>query len=272
VGHRFAALLVAFCFAFSLAPAQGQTSALGLNAPRLYEKGMNALIGVGVSQNDLDAIDYFRRSADLGYPPAQVVLGYFYDTGFRVTQNSTEAADWYKKAAKLDDRLAEWLLGRLYFTGNGIPRDLSAAETWLQKAADQNDPFGEYLLGMAKLERNDYPKAAELFRKAAVQGLPQAQQQLGELYKQGRGVNADKFEAYVWLLLSFEAGNQTVANELQELEAALGTNKVEQAKTKARDLQQTVTRAVVAHGCSGWPGEFSPVPVPPPPDIQNFCR
>ncbi|HVO82572.1 MAG TPA: tetratricopeptide repeat protein [Terriglobales bacterium] len=233
---------------------------------------MNALIGVGVSQNDLDAIDYFRRSADLGYPPAQVVLGYFYDTGFRVTQNSTEAADWYKKAAKLDDRLAEWLLGRLYFTGNGIPRDLSAAETWLQKAADQNDPFGEYLLGMAKLERNDYPKAAELFRKAAVQGLPQAQQQLGELYKQGRGVNADKFEAYVWLLLSFEAGNQTVANELQELEAALGTNKVEQAKTKARDLQQTVTRAVVAHGCSGWPGEFSPVPVPPPPDIQNFCR
>jgi TPR repeat protein len=269
--HRLPALLLLSC-GLSLASAHGQTPALGLNAPRLFEKGMNALIGVGVSQNDLDAIDYFRRSADLGYPPAQVVLGYFYDTGFRLSQNSGEAADWYKKAAKLDDRLAEWLLGRLYYTGNGIPRDLSAAETWLQKAANQNDPFGEYLLGMVKLERNDYPAAASLFRKAAAQGLPQAQQQLGELHKQGRGVNADKFEAYIWLLLSFEAGNQAVANELQELEAALGSNQVEQAKTRARDLQQTVTRAVVAHGCSGWPGEFNPVPVPPPPDIQRFCR
>lgn len=269
--HRFPALLL-LCFGLSLASAHAQTSTLGLNAPRLFDKGMNTLIGVGVSQNDLDAIDYFRRSAELGYPPAEVVLGYFYDTGFRLSQNSGEAADWYKKAAKQDDRLAEWLLGRLYFAGNGLPRDLSAAETWLQKAANQNDPFGEYLLGMARLERNDYPKAAELFRKAAGQGLPQAQQQLGELYKQGQGVNADKFEAYVWLLLSFEAGNQSVSNELQELEAALGSNKVEEAKTKARDLQQTVTRAVVAHGCSGWPGEFNPVPVPPPPDIQRFCR
>lgn len=269
--RRFPALFL-LCFGLILASAYAQTAALGLNAPKLFDKGMNALIGVGVSQNDLEAIDYFRRSADLGYSPAQVVLGYFYDTGFRLSQNSGEAADWYKKAAKQEDRLAEWLLGRLYYTGNGIPRDLSAAETWLQQAANQDDPFGEYLLGMAKLERNDYAKAADLFHKAAIQGLPQAQQQLGELYKQGQGVNADKFEAYVWLLLSFAAGNQSVRNELQELEAALGSNKVEEAKTKARELQQTVTRAVVAHGCSGWPGEFNPVPVPPPPDIQRFCR
>ena len=164
---------------------------LGLNAPQLYEKGMNNLMGIGISRNDLTAVDYLRRSAELGYPPAQVVLGYFYDTGSVVAQDSQQAADWYKKAAKQDDRLADWLLGRLYYTGNGVPRDLSAAEPWLQKAANQGDPFGQYLLGMIRLERNDYSRAADLFRKAAMQGLPQAQQQLGELLKRGQGVNAD---------------------------------------------------------------------------------
>jgi uncharacterized protein len=244
---------------------------MGLNAPQLYEKGMNSLIRVGVNRSDLNAVDYIRRSAELGYAPAQVALGYFYDTGNRLSQNSGEAADWYKKAAKQDDRLAAWLLGRLYYTGFGILRDLSAVESWLQKAADQGDPFGQYLLGMSRLERNDYSQAAEWFRKAAFQGLPQAQQQLGELLRQGKGVNADKFEAYVWLLLSFEAGKRGIADELQALEAELGTNKVEEARTKTRGLQEKTSRAVVAHGCV-WPGYDNTVPLPPPPDIQRFCR
>ena len=54
-----------------------QTPTLGMNAPQLYEKGMNSLMGVGVSRNDLNAVDYLRRSAELGDPPAQVALGYF---------------------------------------------------------------------------------------------------------------------------------------------------------------------------------------------------
>lgn len=249
-----------------------QTASLGLNAPQLYEKGMNNLMGIGVSRSDLNAVDYLRRSAELGYPPAQVALGYFYDTGSVVSQDSGQAADWYKKAARQDDRLAEWLLGRLYYSGNGIPRDLSAAESWLQKAANQGDPFGQQLLGLIRLEKNDYPKAADWFRKAAMQGLPQAQSKLGELLKQGQGVTADKFEGYVWLLVSFDAGNQSVAANLAAMEGELGSNRVDEAKSKARDLEQTVSRAVVSHGCSGWLGEFDLVPAPPTPDIQRFCR
>ena len=82
----------------------------------------------------------------------------------------------------------------------------------------------------------------------------------------------DKFEAYVWILVSFDAGNQGVAADLAALEGALGSNRVEEAKSKARELEQTVSRAVVSRGCSGWPGEFDLVPAPPTPDIQRFCR
>src|SRR4051794_17343766 len=172
--HRslLSSLLMGF-FISSAAFAQAPT--LGLNAPQLYEKGMNSLMGIGISRNDLNAVDYLRRWAELGYPQAQVVVGYLYDTGSVVTQDPGQAADWYKKAAKQDDRLADWLLGRLYYTGNGVPRDLNAAETWLQRAANQGDPFGQQLLGSIRLERNDYPKGAEWFRKAAMQGMPQSQ-------------------------------------------------------------------------------------------------
>ncbi|MGH9504241.1 MAG: tetratricopeptide repeat protein [Terriglobales bacterium] len=128
--------------------AFSQTVTLGLNASQLYEKGMSSLMGAGISRSDMNAVDYLRRSAELGYPPAQVVLEYFYETGSPVSHDPGQAADWYRKAAKQDDRLADWLLGRLYYTGDGIPRDFIAAESWLRRAAKQGDPFGEYLLGL----------------------------------------------------------------------------------------------------------------------------
>ena len=244
-----------------------------IDAPRLYETGMNALTGVGPSHNNQTALDSLRRSADLGYPPAQVVLGYIYETGSAsVTPDAGQALDWYKKAAKQDDKVGEWLLGRAYLTGVGTARDLDQAAAALKRSASHNDPFGQYLLGTVQLEKNQYAQAADSFRKAAMQGLPQAQQQLGNLLKEGRGVNIDKFEAYVWLLLSARAGNNTVGADLGALEGDLGSNRTEEAKTKARDLELSVGRLVVARGCTGWPGEFNPMPTPPPPDIQNFCR
>ena len=260
--------LLVFLALFS-ASAFSQTP--GVNAQRLFEKGLDSLAGIGVSQNDLNAIDYIHRSADLGYAPAQTAMGYFYETGFRVSADPNAAAEWYKKGARQDDRVGSWLLGRLYYTA-ALPRDLDAAETALKRSADQGDPFGAYLLGLVKLERNDYITAATMFRKAAMQGIPLAQQHWGELLKDGKGVDADKAQAYTWLLVSYDAGNLKAGNDLPALEAALGSTQADAAKAKARELEQTVTRAVVARGCTGWPGELDAVPTPPPPDIQRFCR
>ena len=262
------AILVSSLF-FGLTSGYAQSP----NASRLYEIGMNAMTGVGPDRNEQAALDNIRKSAQLGYPPAEVLLGYFYDTGTIVTKEPGQAADWYKKAALQDDPVGEWLLGRLIFMG-AVPRDLTEAARWLQKAAAHNDPFGDYLLGKVKLEHQDYTKAAELFRKAALQGLPQAQQQLGSLLKQGQGVNADKSEAYTWLLVSYDGGNQSasVANSLAQLESELGANQTQMAKSKARELEQTSNRVVSARGCTGWQGEFDVIPAPPPPDIQNSCR
>jgi TPR repeat protein len=256
-----AALLVpAFCYAQSPNPA------------RLFEIGMNALSGVGDSYNEQTAVEYIRRSADVGYAPAQVMLGSFYETARFVARDPGQAADWYKKASRQGDPVGSWLLGRLYYTGSGVPHDLNLAAAALQKAASQGDPFGEYLLGMVLVEQVHYAQAANWFRKAALQGLPQAQLQLGLLLKDGKGMNVNKPEAYQWLLMSYEAGNQAAGSALRQLDGELSASQIDQIKNLARELEQTSSRVVVARGCTGWPGEFDAVPAPPPPDIQTFCR
>jgi TPR repeat protein len=219
-------------------------------------------------------LDYFHRSADLGYAPAQDMMGYFTLTGTLTPQEPGEAASWYRKAAQQGDRLGQWVLGSFYYLGTGVPRDLNQAEHWLRLAADQDDPFGQHLLGRLSQERGDYVAATGFFRKAANHGLPQAQKQLGLLLKEGRTgrVAMDKTDAYIWLLLAFQAGDQTVANDLQQLETDLGSNQTELAKTRARDRQSSLLRSVVARGCTGWPGDFSDIPTPPTPNLQKLCR
>lgn len=267
---RLLAVAGLVCLASSL--LFSQTTTLGANAPILFDRGMNALLGPGASRSDLIALDSLHRSSDLGYAPAQTVLGYLYETGQIVQRDPDQALEWYERAAGQDDPLAEWLVGRLIYLGAVPPRDLNNASRWLEKSAAHDNPFGEYLLGKILLERGSSAKAAEQFRKAAAQGLPQAEQQLGLLLKQGRGVDEDKFQAYVLLRVSYDAGNQSAGPDLQTLESDLGSNQVEQAKNRARTLATMTRRAAVAHGCTGWAGEFQIVPVPPPPDIQRFCR
>ncbi len=135
---------------------------------------MNALTGSAGTRNDLAAVDYFRRSAQKNYGPAQVVLGYLYDTGLIVVRDASQAADWYRKATDAGDPLAQWLLGRLYVVASGLPRDDAAAQKWLTLSANQKNPFGAYLLG-ALMSEQDYTKAPHWFQLAAKQGLPQAQ-------------------------------------------------------------------------------------------------
>ncbi len=244
------------------------------NSPEaLYERGMDAISGAGVSRSDVQALDYFRRSADLGYGPSQVALGYFLETGQLTAGSQSQAVDWYKKAANQGDVLAEYLLGRSYFLGGGIQQDVSGAQKWLKAAADQGNPFAAYYLGRIMADR-DYTKAPALYKAAADQGLPQAQYYYAKALKDGRGVAQDRVEAYVWFVVATDAGQSRAQTDLAELDGGgfLTQAQISEAKGKARDLEQTVIRAVTARGCTGWDGEFNDLPTAPPPKLQRFCR
>jgi len=237
----------------------------------LYDRGMDAITGVGPTRNDSLGIDYFRRSSDLGFGPAQIALAYYYETGTVLASNPSQAVDLYRKAAQQGDPLAGWLAGRSYFLGSGVPRDPDAAQKWLKLSADQNNAYGAYYLGRLMADR-DYTKAPRLYKIAADQGLPQAQYFYAKALKDGRGIAQDRFTAYVWYTIAADAGYAAAGADLGELDRGLPPDQISQAQAKAHDLEQVVIRAVTARGCSGWEGEFGEFPPPPPPKLQRFCH
>jgi hypothetical protein len=234
---------------------------------------MDAITGVGTSRNDTVGIDYFRRSAALGYGPAQIALGYYYESGTFLARDPGEALDLYKKAAQQGDPLAGWLAGRLYFLGIGGVADQDAAQKWLKIAAGQNNAFGAYYLGRLMADR-DYTKAPKLYKIAADQGLPQAQYFYAKALRDGRGIPQDRLTAYIWYTIAVDAGYKAAVADLNELDRGglLTTDQISQAKGQARDLEQVVIRAVTARGCSGWDGEYDEFPTAPPPNLQRFCH
>ncbi|MGA3087687.1 MAG: tetratricopeptide repeat protein [Terriglobales bacterium] len=239
----------------------------------LYDRGVDAITGIGPSRNDSQGIDNFRHSAALGYGPAQVALGYYFETGTSVARDPAQAVELYRKAAQQGDSLGAWLAGRLYFLGGAVPRDLEAAQKWLKLSADQNNAYGAYYLGRLMADR-DYTKAPRLYKIAADQGLPQAQYFYAKALKDGRGIPQDRFTAYVWYTIASDAGYTAAGADLGELNTggSLTADQFEQAKSKARDMEQVVIRAITARGCSGWEGEFGEFPPPPPPSLQRFCH
>jgi TPR repeat protein len=135
--------------------------------------------GRGVSQNDVEALQWFRRAANQGNADAQFNLGVMYANGQGVPQDEAEAVKWYRLAADQGNAYARTNLGLMYAGGRGVPQDSSEAVKWYRLAADQDAAAAEYNLGEAYRDGRgvpqNYTEAIKLFRRAADQGDADAQ-------------------------------------------------------------------------------------------------
>jgi hypothetical protein len=253
--RRFSVRSFVLCFVIvilSSLTVLAQGPPLNGTPEQLFEAGMNALTGSAGTRNDLAAVDYFRRSAQKSYGPAQVVLGYLYDTGQIVVRDTSQAADWYRKAADAGDPLAQWLLGRLYVAAIGLPRDYAAAQKWLTLSANQKNPFAAYLPGGVLSER-DYTKAQRWFRVAAEQGLPQAQYAYAWTLKEGRGIERDRGK----LTRGFCRDGRRIPGGAKRTRTAGGRavqrpdRSGQNGRPEARGLRQPLGRSSWVHGV-GW--------------------
>lgn len=88
----------------------------------------------------------------------------------------------------------------IYAEGVGVPKDDAEAEKWYRKAAEQGFPEAQYNLGVMYEKgagvRKNAKEAVKWFRKAAEQGLAVAQLSLGIIYTRGGGVRKNSVEAY----------------------------------------------------------------------------
>ena len=167
-----------------------------------YNLGERYLIGVGVIQDNKEAVSWCREAAEQGHAHAQILTGWIYNFGEAVPKDDVEANRWYRKAAEQGNARGQFNLGTDYDIGEGAPKDSQAAALWYRKAADQGLDIAQHALGWMYdngegVER-DPVEAVRWYRKAAEKGLMRAQWMLGEKYRSGVGVEKNPEEAAEW--------------------------------------------------------------------------
>jgi len=122
-------------------------------------------------------------------------------------QNSNCSSENYSsellKKGEAGDVKAQLALWHCYSSGrHGVDQDQKEALKWLTKAADQGDPVGQVNLGWSYAKgagvTKDEKQAVVLFSKAAEQGSGLGQGSLAICYAKGAGVIQDDKRAIEW--------------------------------------------------------------------------
>lgn len=217
-----------------------------------YETGHD-----GVPKDISAAMHYYRLSADAGFAPGQLAVGYLYAG----ESNYVLAKSWFEKAVSQDYADAQWALGNLYFNGNGVTKSRAEAMKWYRLAAAGGSADAKALLAridagfdparqepaqdlMAEADRiwksGDHAAAARPYLAAARAGNSLAQLQIGWHYEKGVGVPQSFKEAALWYRKAADQGlasAMTNLGNLYELGEGVPEDWVESAKWRLKSAQ-----------------------------------
>ncbi len=143
------------------------------NAKAQYILSMMNISGICVSQNEIEASNLCRLSADNGFVEAQYSLGLMYEEGIGVNKDMYEANKWYNLATNGGCAKMQYNIGRIF---------------------DSNLSLGVGIgLGIT------YDKVAlRLYKLSGTQGYEEAQYKLGMLYETGNEVEQNSKESIYW--------------------------------------------------------------------------
>jgi len=115
-----------------------------------------------------------------------------------------------KNQVKDGNPLDQLILAAMYDKGKGTPKNNKKAFVWYKKAANQGLADAQnYLAFMYEQGRGtdqDYRKAIKWYKKAAEHGYANTQYNLALMYHQGRGTNQDYKKAIKWYKKSAKQG------------------------------------------------------------------
>jgi hypothetical protein len=124
----------------------------------------------------------------------------------------------------------------MYYLGEGAPQDVAKGHDWFTKAAEQGHPSAQFNLGVIYQTgtgvRQDSGAAAAWFGKAAAQGHRGAQFNLAILYSSGP--SKDLVRAYMWADLAFVSGERRAGTLRESLEAAMTPEQITEARRRSR--------------------------------------
>ncbi len=126
------------------------------------------------------------KLADRDYDSeAMCELGFRYCSGYNIRPNQRKGFMWLLSAAYLDDPVAQYIVGTMYVFGKGTVMDYSEAHYWFEIAAGQGHAAALNELGILYAEGMgvdaDFGRAREYWKKAVEAGSEEAEANLKEL-------------------------------------------------------------------------------------------
>jgi TPR repeat protein len=179
-----------------------------------YQLAIRYSSGNGVSKDDAEALNWFRKSAESGSAMGQVTLGLIYRQGSRgVKEDPAQAVEWFRKAANQGNANGQSELGFMYERGEGVPQDDREAARLYALAAAQGLPVAQfdlaYMYEDGKGVLPDPQKALELYESAAI-SIPTARHNLAVMHFSGKLIRKNSILAYKWALLDISAEHMRI--------------------------------------------------------------
>ncbi len=202
----------------ALALVPGGGAPVAAPAPAAPSADAIALFGEGahrIESHDNTGVEALKKSANLGYAPAEFYLAKLYEEGLAgLKKDSSEARRWTERAAEGGDRKAMHNLALYYFEGTGGAKNTTTAAEWFRRAADL--------------------------------GLTDSQYNLGRLYEGGFGVAQNPAEAYKWFLIAAQSGDAESRNSALRLKAQLSPEAQAAAERAAQSFHAQTPDAPAA--------------------------
>lgn len=173
---------------FEISAGQGYNWAQ-YNLAKEYTSGNN------IDKDDEKAFELYKKAAEQDIEDAQIALISCYKEGRGVAVNMGKVFLLWKELADKGNVRAKYETGLCYENGEGTPKDWRKAVSYFESAANANQPEAQYKLS---LYLKDEKRAFDLCKKAAEQNIAEAQNRLGDLYIEGKGVEENLIEGANW--------------------------------------------------------------------------
>jgi len=179
------------------------------------------------------AREMFAAEADKGDPEAIHYLANLYYRGHGVEKDNAKALVLLEEAASNGYALSLATLGGMYLSGDIVNQDFKKAFDYFLRAAELGHlqsivKVSQFYVNGAGVEQSDQ-KSAYWFKEAAIQGHLQAQHAYALLLAQGKGVLRDYVQAYAWINMPAEAGDEEAINNRARLIGLLGPEDTQKA-------------------------------------------
>lgn len=185
------------------------------NGKQLFDMAAAYASGNGVTADASRARRSMERAAELGYPAAMRGLGRYNETGFGGPMDGKAAEKWYQQAAKQGEVDAYADIARMYIAGEAVAPDPTKANFYIEKGLESGSIKAKYLKAATLVDNPaTQSEALRYLGEAAKEGDADAQQLLGRLYNEGKGITKDPQKALEWARAAAENGSVTAKRDI----------------------------------------------------------